>query len=586
MSVLLRSLCNGRSLRADGPLSMTLVKDVLMRLQHWMTSVTALLLIGVSAPEASAQQYDPTRVIPAKGSHLAGPTGLPPSSVFSGAIPDGNYPLMPGAGMGNGPMPPGSYVNPGAIPNYHAVSAGQQGGPPVPNQFNPWPQMSPYDHSFSEHYNDDGLWFHDHNNDARRYFFSADYIRTKFRLPREGLVGSENTDPNQFSGILTGSGGQGTGTDADTGDTVDSNNEPVTTEGRGQEVTGGDTSGGTGGDTDQTDAFGLDIETVPFAPTTTREAFENWEHARGVRLKFGFWEPDASGFELDGFWTGRWDDTQDYGIPGANNAQPETLMVNNPGLPLDDIGVALGPNRNTAYDTNVFMNYKVEAWGANFAFMTTPWVRYDHLKVRTTWGGRYLGVEESFTYAGRDSGLNYSVPNPPGVHPDADSVQPGVLPYSGILQSETESHLAGPEIGLRYDMGGDNFKLVGETKVGLMGNSERIAVSGAGLGNGFDINYDPSTVFATHRRTSHLSPLLQQSIVADMNIVHIMPLLKKFKFLETAKVRFGYTFLVAWEVARPTDVIDYIAPPTNPQISVDRTDWYMQSWNVGFVWTH
>ena len=120
-----------------------------------------------------------------------------------------------------------------------------------------------------------------------------------------------------------------------------------------------------------------------------------------------------------------------------------------------------------------------------------------------------------------------------------------------------------------------------------MGNWERISLSGRGLGNALsDPSYDQLATFADKEAHTHLSPLFEQSVISEMRIIHLLPFFKKMNFLEHAKVRVGYTFLVAWEISRPTDSINYLAPPTFPVVSTNPTDWYMHSWNFGFIWEH
>ena len=280
-----------------------------MRLRHWMTSIAALLAVAVGGTDARAEDYDPTRVVPA-GAPNFNITGRPGGHGFEGAIPEGHYPLISnsgamgagpavmGAGM-TGPTPPGAYVNPGAIPGHSSLS-----NAPLPQEFQPWPQMSPFQNRFSQHYNDDGLWFHDFNNDSRRYFFTMDALLTKFRYPKERVIGSDRTDPQ----IVPNAAAAGTTSGTQTG-----NNplDPINT-------------------------------TVLFAPTTTGEAFDNWDPALGTKVSFGFFDPDKSGFAMNGFWTGEMDDTQRFGIPGSVSRFTLVTRCQKPGAPTGRRGTAVG----------------------------------------------------------------------------------------------------------------------------------------------------------------------------------------------------------------------------------------------------
>jgi len=184
-------------------------------------------------------------------------------------------------------------------------------------------------------------------------------------------------------------------------------------------------------------------------------------------------------------------------------------------LPLDD-GTVNGVS--VPYDLDFRIKVVSQAWGTNATWMSTPLVDKNNLKVRSLVGVRYMKVKEAFGFVGRDSGLIYSdATTITGIRPDlklfshptgTDENEDGIIdnagvvedddagattgtatgffvapldpitgiptrPYTTFVDNKVDTHLAGPEIGFQFDLGGDKFKIWGQTKLGLMANQER-----------------------------------------------------------------------------------------------------------------
>src|SRR5690606_29729898 len=86
-------------------------------------------------------------------------------------------------------------------------------------------------------------------------------------------------------------------------------------------------------------------------------------------------------------------------------------------------------------------------------------------------------------------------------------------PIHSHLTNVVRTHLAGPEIGLRYDLGGRAFSIWGHTKFGLMMNHEKIDLDGNNIGHGLtsDMLVDPNDplkyAFEDAEDHTHVSPL-------------------------------------------------------------------------------
>jgi len=317
-------------------------KDVMMRLKHWFTAILGGLAIagGLSTAEA---QSNPFRAAwrPSFDSVVApvsvrgqSPGGYPPG----GMVVPGGYTTMPSGGYA-----PGA-VNVGGFPN---VPAGVQpvGGPmgPPPGA-HPWPRISPFEHRYSEHRNEGGLWFWRNNNAPRKYFASLSAMLFRLKHPEKGLFGDQ---------------------------TVSS-------------------------------ALGPNPLGRPVVPIGTRNAagervFANPFKTEGVRAQWGFWDADDTGFEMVGWWASQvrhdfdaFDDTFDPFNPPAFAARGFAVPVNNGTAP-----TAL------TFDGSFSLHYRQMAVNANASrLMRSIWEWNEAIKVRPLWGARYTFVREGMFFSG------------------------------------------------------------------------------------------------------------------------------------------------------------------------------------------
>ncbi|MEX0703389.1 MAG: hypothetical protein WD069_14940 [Planctomycetales bacterium] len=498
-----------------------------MRLPLWLATLLGILPVLAGG-----------RAAPAQGPWSEGGPGSAGVAYFDS--PEGpprafDPPVFDPPGIASFPDP--LYPPPGTYPTNTPVAV-QEGFTGVPPGANPWPQISPYDHAFDQHYHKDGLW-HRATSDEFQRFVIVEGMVVNYRRPSGAFIGSTDIDGNIFF-------------------------QP----------------------TAQAAGF------YPHRIENLRDRFDDdWDESGGLRLRLGSVNPDGSGFELSGWWGGGYDVTRLYGNPNAISSDVTTLRVDNPGLPLDT-GFGLGAtppitsDANTPYDKNVSITYSTEAFGTNLTWTSSRAWDLSALKLRPTMGVRYLGLREKLSFLGRGSGVGYIVQFPPGTVPTAGSGTANIVSdFEGSFHSVARSHLLGPEIGLRLDIGGDSFKIINETKVAVAGNYEHTSLNGRGLGNGFfNPDYDQTLTFADSGHHGHVSPIIEENISFEANVFGYIPVLKKVQMLDKARLRVGYTLLWVGEIQRPTS-IRYLAPERgNPQIQFDRTDWYMHAFNAGLSW--
>ncbi len=168
---------------------------------------------------------------------------------------------------------------------------------------------------------------------------------------------------------------------------------------------------------------------------------------------------------------------------------------------------------------------------------------------------------------------------------------------------DTESHLAGPEVGLRYDMGGEKLLLWGQTKFALTANYEKVGLRTKNVGDQWSIfDLDPvtglasdfsgQTQFYSREDHTHVSPLIEQSVFAEAKLFRHVPFFNKIKSLDNAKARVGFTYLWAASVVRPEDsyVLRTVGPdPNNPNqsyVSPSRQTWWTMNWSFAVDWEY
>jgi hypothetical protein len=549
-----------------------------MRFSHWLKTLASAVVLSVSAESAMAQN-----------------------------------PGYPGTGQ------------PTFQPAYGTNDPGVLYPQGVPQGFNPYPAISPYgagnvawDQTFQD---TDGLWYERILLSNREYFGSIDVTYNTIKNPGNRELGSAHIPLDLQSGGLVGYNiptyGQGS------------------TPGAGSTTTG--TTGTVTGTPDST--YVADRRVLPYPlyiggtlftvnndlfPIRGMDAFGNYNSA-GIQANWGFFNEDGTGMSIGGFWTGQ--DTQSFtmgtdainGIPIDQDmiltSEGRLLFTRNGAVPLNwgffgtaavgtNITAALG---TTKYDVLFHYDTKTSVIGADTNFYFSPLVRRPGMKVRSFVGGRYMFVDDQFSFRGIDSGFIYTVTTTSGgtggggggatggstgnsYRPDAGSLVAQYDLYEATLRNTVQSNLAGPQVGLRYDFGeGDGFRMWGQSIAGVLANREQYSLSGnnigdqAGLtqmGTGIDMLASDAR-FKSNYGTTHVSPLFEQSINAEMKILEMIPGIRRLPGIEDTVFRVGYTITVVGGVARAADSIDWKGFPYFPGIDPGRQNWWASRWNFG-----
>jgi hypothetical protein len=178
-----------------------------------------------------------------------------------------------------------------------------------------------------------------------------------------------------------------------------------------------------------------------------------------------------------------------------------------------------------------------------------------------------------------------------------------------FVSSQVRSTLGGPEIGLEYDMGKSRgIRFSGSTRVGALFNAERARLSGDNIGDTQTTAIDTTTgsivladmfdtttasgrvtqnAFSDSKSSTHVSPMFEQSLSAQLPIFSGIPILKDMHQLEHARLQAGWTFLWIGEVSDPSQSIVWVSRPRDgifPTLKNSRSSFYQNTLSLGINW--
>ncbi|MBI1348504.1 hypothetical protein GC163_19695 [bacterium] len=357
----------------------------------------------------------------------------------------------------------------------------------------------------------------------------------------------------------------------------------------------------------------------------TWDDVENHLSGGGFRGTFGWMNPNDTGVFITGFWAEEGSAVYDPHNPIGDPSRPESTLSALYGVPLFDgqgeTSLPLQPGETEpvvvpgggtqGYDMQYKLAWQSQAYGIGGGFMGSSFYSTDTIKLRPTFGLRYLNLRENATFDGQNSNLGYLVSTggsgttgggnnanngtPRGRPVPGSVVGVGLVdPLVSHLRSNTKSQLAGPEIGLALDLGGDKFLIQLQSKLGILANHSTREIDGFGIGRTqvqvgspaiVPIPLDPTlTSFQQQESTTSVSPSFEQSVMVRMPVLQFVPIIRKSRLFENAEFQVGYTWTVAGAVYRPGNVIDWAGYPNFPTINSNKTTWFMHSVSWGVEW--
>lgn len=293
----------------------------------------------------------------------------------------------------------------------------------------------------------------------------------------------------------------------------------------------------------------------------------------GVRAKFSIVNPDKSMLELSGFWIAEGQQIFQPFAPGDPNRLSTLHERGFVGLEDGAFGARM------RFDTDFRLTYKSQAMGADLTWTTTPLYETDGFRLKPMFGLKYLKIREQFDLFGQDSSRIGSI----GLNPFGNPA------LTSTLTSQTGSDLLGPEAGIRYELGGKNFLVWGQTRLAVMGNHETIAISGNNMVDALihpipiPTPSDPQPLYFRDAQShTRVSPVFSQDFYFRAKVFKHLPFFNDFALLANADMLVGYNFVLVGGVARPTKLIDW--RETNPRIDLNHSRWFMQAATFGLEW--
>lgn len=434
----------------------------------------------------------------------------------------------------------------GGMPGYGMNPYGAPGGDYAPTA---WPNVSPYSqHNIEEHYHQRGLWHYDANDEPTKYIFSADMLLVWGLRPGYQLIGSGNQPAN--NALFT------------------SNDNYL---GGGTNPNGN--NGNTNSVTNQDAVYNLRRSTV----------FANILHY-GVRLRYGWENPDDSMFIVSGFYAGS---NQATKILKAG----ESISEDNPAItntaPLARIPYDNGGEGVLAlFDSIITQTYDQTLWGVDADFYAAPFLTRSAFKMQMLWGVKYLRVNENWSLHALDSSTsgNYG----PGETFNNQNIDPVDGPFPPPLDtwvtSTVNSNLIGPEIGCRYDLGGEKLKIWGASKIAVAANMEEMRVYGRNAYGNTDFLLLGYTEFDNRRTVTHLSPIVDQSIFGEFPLFANLPIFNRIAILNKANFRIGWNFIVVGGMQRPLNQVSWNW--NNPTVRTNRQLFSISTVSFGIDWKY
>lgn len=551
----------------------------------------------------------------------------------------------------------------GGAPAFMAGQGGYPGasGQGVPPGFLPHPNIAPFENSFEQHYNSDGLWFKrviGGMSPMNDYYFNVDWTTTRTRKMR-GLVG----DPMAPTFVQTAANPPTPPVPSDRDAAVtfpdvnflpmfprhDSrvtgalSNSGIRLSGGVHNKVGWRFSWNVGYDGDSSDVYdarknreGAQLRSIDATFLNASNGIVPGNGSTGLQYSLKN-VTERQIVEQQILNTPIFDttDTRDFGAFGSTfdildrQLYPYGSIGLQTGLDLNDprvdplTNIEVGGVRQL-FDLDFIIRHSLETYGAGFHFASSPMYESGSLQIRPLVGARFFRVYEGFHFRGADSGLAYDANQPDGIDDDGDFVTDNVaedgqtnfvdpiidnsdeIIIRSFVNNQVRSTMAGPEAGIEYEVARrKGVRFTGSTRVGALINTERMRLNGDNIGDPFavDLNgvttqmFDTSTengqlsqnAFSSTMTTTHVSPLFEQQLNAEVPIFSRIPVLRDVWQLEGAKLRLGWKYTWIGEVANPTQSIVWTANPQAglfPTLKTERESFWQNQFNVGINWEY
>lgn len=319
------------------------------------------------------------------------------------------------------------------------------------------------------------------------------------------------------------------------------------------------------------------IPVVPTAPWifpshTAGAISDNLNHP-GIRGRIGFMNTDDTGWDVTGWGVFRTSQIGDIqGNPFTGNIfQLKTLG-----------SITYNDGSRTLYDSQFTQDYTTEANGVDVSWYTTPFFSRKNLKLRLVYGAKYVRVYEQWRLQASDSNLNYIYAVPSGAITVPTITNSGLAPFTSNMLSSVNSNLVGPEVGIKYEIGGDKLRFWGMTKFSPAVNIDSVNLSGNNMTDRVTAGLGGGPYFSDSGSGVHFSPILDTSIFAEFPIFGYLPILNKMSLFKDCNFRIGYNYMRIGLMERPAGDIDYNI--NNPTLKSNRSAFSISTVSFAIDW--
>lgn len=430
---------------------------------------------------------------------------------------------------------------------------------------NPFPATSPYDNSFDQTFNEDGLWFRRVKNGRPIYYMNLDFW------------GAELKGPDGTASIGEPIQGVGSAWDA-TGSLTARLLEESAAQFPGYETT--------------LEAEYFDLESRDFHEPANLGGLNPYLRRLGLRLNGGVVNPDYTGYEFGGYYITNRNQDKTF-RRGSIERTPDPAVANavSSNLPEFDSVDVLNSGRLT-FDEGLIVNYSSQAWGAEVnMFGISPLNRDESIFLRTLFGLRYAGFTNSLSLVGNNSDLLGSldilhtplvVEDPP--LPDitySESNHNFAPRHQFSLKSQVTNQLVGPQIGIQPELGARGFKIIGWAKFAPMANFEAAKVSTENYGLPFT---DGAKNASYSSNSWRYSTFLEMGGMMQAPVFQYIPYINTFPVIKSGVLRFGYNWVYVTDIGRSEKSVRYYSPL--PKMEVKRSEQTLKGLfgGVGFHW--
>jgi hypothetical protein len=300
--------------------------------------------------------------------------------------------------------------------------------------------------------------------------------------------------------------------------------------------------------------------------------------APGFGIRTGVRTETDGSIEFSGLWLNEMSRTWSRGVGGINAGDNFDTVRVTAAIPLYDgaAGYAVPFDQYFGIETHT----DVLNMGGDFAPVGF-WA--GAMLFQPTLGARYFRIDEQFSFAGADSGLEYQysqigTPEDPQPTPPV----PMFAPIQALLASESETSVVGPTIGLNISTSGKTMRFHSQTRVGWMYADSSLRLQATSQG----VDFVPW--LATQDRLSHdySTAYFEQGLATDIDLGQIF---RNTTFpLEPGALilRLGWSVTILSDVARPLDAVEWNGLPLAPELNERTVSWRMQTFSTGLVFQY